>query len=138
MLSIALAFIPEDDTVKRTVLQIDSKVVPVSFTLDQQHFQVDSLSSQLEDVRNSLIAKIEVPQPQTLITKQIVPLSTIEVNAYSASYMEYEFNVKNTWAFWTKFVAPQLPTGSEVEVDEVQLARLLTSFTEKFEDNKVS
>ena len=63
MLSIALAFIPEDDTVKRTVLQIDSKVVPVSFTLDQQHFQVDSLSSQLEDVRNSLIAKIEVPQP---------------------------------------------------------------------------
>ena len=69
MLSIALAFIPEDDTVKRTVLQIDSKVVPVSFTLDQQHFQVDSLSSQLEDVRNSLIAKIEVPQPQTLIHK---------------------------------------------------------------------
>ena len=67
-----------------------------------------------------------------------LPLSTIEVNAYSASYMEYEFNVKNTWAFWTKFVAPQLPTGSEVEVDEVQLARLLTSFTEKFEDNKVS
>ena len=69
MLSIALAFIPEDDTVKRTVLQIDSKVVPVSFTLDQQHFQVDSLSSQLEDVRNSLIAKIEVRQPQTLIHK---------------------------------------------------------------------
>ena len=52
--------------------------------------------------------------------------------------MEYEFNVKNTWDFWIKTVAPQLPTGNEREVDEVQLARLLTSFTEKFEDNKVS
>ena len=35
MLSIALAFIPEDDTVTRTVLQIDSKVVPIPFTYDK-------------------------------------------------------------------------------------------------------
>ena len=60
------------------------------------------------------------------------------MNAYSASYMEYEFNVKNTWAFWIDTVSPQLPSGDEGDVDEVHLARLLTSFTEKFEDNKVS
>ena len=60
------------------------------------------------------------------------------MNAYSASYMEYEFNVKNTWAFWIDTVSPQLPSGDEGDADEVHLARLLTSFTEKFEDNKVS
>lgn len=37
VLSLALAFIPEDDTVKRTVLQIDSKVFSVSFSFFQQY-----------------------------------------------------------------------------------------------------
>ena len=62
MLSIALAFIPEDDTVKRTVLQIDSKVIQASVMYSKIYFQVDAISSQLNDVRNTLIAKIEVPK----------------------------------------------------------------------------
>ena len=65
MLSIALAFIPEDDTVKRTVLQIDSKVVQASVMYSTIYFQVDAISSQLNDVRNTLIAKIEVPKTKS-------------------------------------------------------------------------
>ena len=65
VLSIALAFIPEDDTVKRTVLQIDSKVVQVSVMCSTICFQVDAISSQLNDVRNTLIAKIEVPKTKS-------------------------------------------------------------------------
>ena len=77
---------------------------------------MDSLSSQLDDVKNALISKID---------------STV----YSAEYLKYEFNIKNTWNHWQQSTSPYISPDKRME--DQDLARILTLFTEKYEANRV-
>ena len=66
-----------------------------------------------------------------------VLIARLESSIYSAQYMEYEFNVKNTWEFYTSSVEPYISNPQD-PLKEIDIARILTWYTEKYDANQVT